>query len=493
MKQSTPLNSQLIRQWAIPLLGIFLVTACSSGSDSETIGQDQEAAPDSPFFEDFRQPLTQIELQDRTSDVATANFDLANDGVTITVDSTGDSRERGRITPRGRFDSYSTVASIQPGSVASGEGRVRALIFAYLYNDTTATPEPGDGDCFAGDVGTQLILEQNADGELSFILNAFRETQSECGLAEEPPIFDGESFVRLDRQAEVGVSYQLGMAIDRANKILTLSIDDEDLTYNLTTDVFEAGIQFSTFEARIERGPGTAIVRFDDVTVDGQRADLNDLDRLERFSFWDAGDPGTSITYPDGEIRLESAADSNSRGQNRLAVTGLTTRYASAQMRLSSESMASGGGEARARVAGSMYYASETPGDDSSLNQVFATTEIRLLESGATEARYCAFQSLDDTFSESISLINPDNESGCNTFALTPVLDQNYTIATWMDDANQRIVFSIDDEVHFHNVEGPISIGDDLFSMRIASRATGEGSKAVVFANSLASDPSVAQ
>ena len=56
-----------------------------------------------------------------------------------------------------------------------------------------------------------------------------------------------------------------------------------------------------------------------------------------------------------------------------------------------------------------------------------------------------------------------------------------------MDDANRRIVFSIDGEEHFHNIEGPVSIGDELFEMRIQSSARGEGSKAVVFADNLES------
>ncbi len=494
MKLSTLSGCRAATRLAIPLLGIILSAGCSSGNDTDANEQELTSPdPDSPFFENFSQPLLPLELQDRTSDEASTDFNFADGSVTITVASTGEDRERGRVTPRGRFDSYSTVVAIEPGSEVSGEGRIRALIQSFLYNDTTDSPEPGDGDCFAGDVGAQVILEQNANGERSFIFNAFRETQSECGLTEEPPVFDGESFLRLEQPAEAGVSYRLAMAIDRDNRTLTMSIDDEIFTYALMTDVFEPGLAFSTFESRIERGPGTGIVRFDEVSVDGQRSDFSDPDLFDRFSFWDAGDPGTSITYPDGEVRLESAANSNSRGHNRLAVTGLTTRYASATIRLSSESIVSGDGDARARVAGAMYYASDTAGDESSLNQVFAVTEIRLLESGATEARYCAFQSLDETFSDSISLVNPDDESGCNTFALTPVLDQDYTIATWMDDANRRIVFSIDDEVHFHDVEGPISIGDDLFSMRIASRASGEGSRAVVFADSLASDPSVGQ
>ena len=175
-----------------------------------------------------------------------------------------------------------------------------------------------------------------------------------------------------------------------------------------------------------------------------------------------------------------------------MAVIGHDTRYARAQLRLSSDSVAAGGGEAMARIAGSMYYASDIPGDRSALHQVFAVTEIRLLESGATDARYCAWQSLDDSFSESISLVNPNNESGCNTFTLAPVVDQNYTVATWMDDANRRIVFSIDGEEHFHNVDGPISTGDELFEMRIQSRANGAGSRAVVFADNLESLPDAA-
>ena len=132
-----------------------------------------------------------------------------------------------------------------------------------------------------------------------------------------------------------------------------------------------------------------------------------------------------------------------------------------------------------------MFYASDEPGDNSALNQVFAITEIRTLADGTTDARYCAWQSLNEDFSASVSLVNRDNESGCNTFALTPVLDQNYTVATWMDDENQRMVFSIDDEIHYQDVEGPISVGDDLFEMRVQSRASGDGSSAVVFIDNL--------
>jgi hypothetical protein len=440
----------------------------------------------SPFFEGFSNPLPSFSQQDLTSEGATSEFTFGDGFAVVRVDSTADGRERARFTPRGRFDSFSVVMSIEPGSVALDEGWVQGGITAFVFNDTT-NELIGDGNCFAGDVGIQVIKRFSADGTAAFVLNAFRETQSECGVTDDAPIFDGTGYVMMETTAGPGESHRLSVAVDRAKKLLTIDIDDEKFTYPLLTDVFQPGNSFGTFETRVDRGPGTAIVRFDEIRAGDQTYNFEDPDLLGRYSFWDAGDPGTSISYPDGELRLESASDSNERGENRLAVTGHDTRYISADIRLSSESIAAGGGDVRARAAGSVYYASETPGDRSALNQVFAVTEIRLLESGATEARYCAWHSLDESFSESVALVNPESESGCNTFALTPVLDQSYKLSTWMDDANRRIVFSIDGEEHFHNIEGPVSIGDELFEMRIQSSARGEGSKAVVFADNLES------
>ena len=464
-----------------------------SASDNTT-EQDADAAEtelaSSPFFEAFSAPLPSFTTDDRTTDGATAEFSFSDGSGIIRVDSATDERERGRFTLRGRIDSLSAVVSIEPGSIAFGEGRVQALVTNTLYNDTSESPV--GGDCFAGDVGVQVIMRLNADNTTQFVFSAFRETQSECGNSEDANIFDGMTYVALDAGPELGVSHRLGLSIDRASKLVTINIDDEAYTYTLETDVFQPGSPFSSFEARVERGPGTAIVRFDELNYDDQTFDFSDPGLLGRYTFWDAGDPETSISYPNGELRLESTSDSNSRGENRLAVTGHDTRYARAQVRLSSDSIAAGGGDARVRVGGSLYYASDIPGDRSSLHQVFAVTEIVLLESGATEARYCAWQSLDDSFTQDIALVNPDNESGCNTFTLTPVLDQNYTVATWMDDANRRIVFSIDGEEHFHNVEGPISIGDELFEMRVQSRATGDGSRAVIFVDNLESLPGAA-
>jgi hypothetical protein len=175
-----------------------------------------------------------------------------------------------------------------------------------------------------------------------------------------------------------------------------------------------------------------------------------------------------------------------------MAITGFNTRYASAQMRVSSESMGNADGVAMARIGGSMFYASEEPGTRSALNQVFAVTELRALGDGTTDARYCAWRSTTDDFSESVSLVNPDSESGCNTFSLAPVVDENYTVATWMDDENRRIVFSINDEVHYQDIEGPISIGDELFEMRVQSRAIGDGTKAVVYVDNLEMAPNAA-
>lgn len=467
------------------------LVASTDTPESTDNGESTGDSTPNPFFEDFSRPLPTYSQQDRTTEGATSNFEFGDGFAVVTVESSNDERQRGRFVPRGRFDSYSAVMAIEPGSIANGEGRVQAQVSTSLYNDTYASP-PGNGDCYAGDIGVQVIMRLNSNRETSFILNAFRETQSECGISEEPPIFDGMSYLMLDTGPELGVSYRLGITIDRENKLLTLSIDDQEYSYQLLTDVFAPGSSFSSFETRVDRGPGTAIVRIEEVSVDGQAYDFTDPELLERFTFWDAGDPDTDISYVNGEIRIESASNSNNRGENRLAVTGHNTRYAKAQMMLSSESVAANNGNALLRLGGSMYYASETPGDNSSLNQVFAVTEIRLLESGATEARYCAWQSLDDAFTETISLLDMADETGCKAFALTPVIDQYYSIETWMDDNNKRIVFAIDGEEHFYNVEGPLSVSDDLFPMRIQSRANGDGSKAVVFADNLESAPSAA-
>jgi len=258
--------------------------------------------------------MTMLSPQDRTTDDATTDIDFGDGFAVVTVESTADERERGRFVPRGRFDSYSAVMSIEPGSVATEDGWVQAHVSSSLYNDTNPPQPDVSSDCFPGDIGIQLIMRLNSDGETYFIFNAYRETAFECGIAEEPGVFDGVNFLVLDNKPELGVSYRLGIAIDREAKLLTFSIDEQVYTYQLLTDVYQPGSSFSSFEARVNRAPGKAIVRYDEISVDGQVYDFTDTDLLGRYSFWDVGDPDTDISYPDGELRLESSWSSNNRG-----------------------------------------------------------------------------------------------------------------------------------------------------------------------------------
>ena len=389
------------------------------------------------------------------------------------------------FSPQGTYDSVvADITILSESSFTGDQGEVRAEINVGLFNDTTPRMET-DGPCVAGDVEVRFGKFLEPDGTSFFRVSAIRQTQSDCNNQEDAFIFDGNDRFDVGVRPEVDISNRMGVEIDRENNSLTIIFDEQSFSFELVTDVFLPSSPFNSITSRIQDGAGTAVVRFDEIELNGTSIDFSNSDTLGRFRFFDSDDPNTSVSYPDGELRLESVATSDERVDNRLAVPGNKTQYARAQVRLSSESLTSSGGQVLGRIGGSLYYASEEIGDESALNQVFALTEIGLLENGTLEARYCAFQSLDEDFNDSISLVNTESDSGCNTFDTTPVLDQNYTFETWLDQDNSRIVFAIDDEVHFHEIEGPISIGDELFDMRVQSRASGEGSRAVVFIDNL--------
>ena len=452
----------------------------SEGESDGSITPQTVTAANNIFFEDFSQPILDIQLSETSG--GTLNFEESFAIARVeSVNDFGDVSFR----PQGIYDSISADMTIESGSsFNSDQGQIAAQITARFFNDTTPRMDV-DTDCVVGDVEVRFGKFLEADDTSFFRVDANRHTQTDCNNAEDAFIFDGDSRFEVGSVPIVDVSNQMGVSVDRENRLLTLTLDEQSFSFSLLTDVFLPSKPSYSILAQINNGAASAVVRFDEILLDGTSIDFSDPESIDRFRFFDSDNPNTSISYPDGELRLESLATGEDRVNNRLAIPGNKTQYARAQVRLSSESLTSSGGEVFARVGGALYYASDDAGNESALNQVFANTDIILLENGTLEAVYCASQSLDENFDDFIALVNSENESGCNTFVTTPVLDQNYTFETWLDEENSRIVFAIDDEVHFHEIEGPISVGEGLFDMRVQSGASGEGSRAVVFIDNL--------
>jgi hypothetical protein len=467
-----------------------LTDEAATGSDNVS-----DSTLSHPFYEDFSQPILTVSEQLQLSDDATGTMEYLDGYAVGTITSNSDQKERIRLRPRVKdVESIHAVISIEPESIAATEdSRVEARVSATLFNDTSATPPADSTDCYPGDTNVTVTNRLKANGEYVFVLNAWRHRQTDCDGGEDALILNGRGYIELESPVpQPGISHRMEIAIDRENRELSLSIDEQTFNYELSGSVYPPLNQYKTIEARVDRGPGTAVVRFDEIGVNGRTIDFTDPDLAYRYTFWDIEKTGREVDFIDGELRLES----NSAGEprmNRLAVTGNDNRYISAQMRLSGESEVATGGEVRARVGGTLFYAAETPGTDGTLNQVFASTELVPTESGTTRAQYCAWQSLNSNWSETVSLTNSDSETGCLPFTTTPVINQNYQMSTWLDEENRRIVFSIDDEVHTFDIDGPMTFDDGLYPMRLAARAEGENTRAVVFADNLESAPGAAQ
>ena len=405
------------------------------------------------------------------------------DGIALaSVETLSSERKWSRIQLTGTGDSVFARMALVPGSVYEGAGRAGASMGFVPYNSIA---DGGDGDGQNGDVGFYLRIGFQGNGYHRFAFGAYRHEAGDS--IADYPILDGWNFrVFENLTPQLGVFYRLGIAVDRLNQTVTFSVDDTSLTYDLPTALFYPASRYAGMGARVDRGPATAVVAIDEVGGDDVTIDFPVAANILTYNASDRDRRDVSIEVDDGELRLETIS-SGSNADARLMVTGVESSYGSAAMRLSSDSVVEDSGHVTMRIGGPLYYASENPATDGLLDMVFAITEIMMDENGVPQARYCAWQSHATDFSVSTSLTNPASDSGCATFSVQPELDQNHTLATWLDVEQNRMGFSIDDEEHYVSIATPISL-DESLDIWLQARSAGAGSKVVAFADNLRVD-----
>jgi hypothetical protein len=463
------------------LAGFSVVAACSSGSSNDV---EPQGVTDSPFFDDFSADTTQFRIQPGLSDESRGSINFDNGSAVVTVSSDVAGSERIRFRLPSVTDTRYAVLSLEEGTVApdvtDADAKARGRISSHLYNDT------GSDSCIGNiDIGISSRL-RGSTGQFGFHPSAWRSNTEDCSEGEDYPLFDGESFVTLpDIAPEIGTSNRLEMQLDRENSALIISIDGTQFSYPITTPIFDPFGDFFVVETRGEDG-ATAVVKVDAIgTADGAVDIPEDAESLDRY-----GLSSQPVAIANGELQLQ-ATSTGGRVDNRFSIKISEQRYIKAQVRLSSESVIGTGGSVTARVGGSLYYAAEVPPNDGGTGQVFAVSQIVAKEDGTQVAEYCAWQALTSDFSDELFVLEGAGDNGCISFSVAPELDENYTLGVWFDAANQQIVFSMDDEVVRHDVSTPVSSDDNLFDMRLQSRADGEGSTVVSYYDDLRMDPSV--
>lgn len=458
------------------LTSLTLIAACSSDSDNS------DNTVTSFFFDDFSSDTTRVSVQDRLSDPSKGEVFYDNGTALVTVNSAASEDESIRFRLPGRTDTRYAVLALQEGSVAEEfadtDAKARGRLNTHLYNDTSA-------DNCIGNISVSLSSRLRR-GQYGVLAGAWRSTSEDCSEGQDYPMFNGEAFATLpDITPQVGTSNRLQISLDRTNSQLIFSVDGQDFSYPISTPIFDPYGDFFVVEAKAEDG-ATAVVRIDEFGDENGAIDLSDPDKLGRYKL--SSSQPTSVE--NGELRLE-ANSTGGRVDNRFAIDISEQRYIKAQLRLSNESVIGTEGAVVGRAGGSLYYAAEAPPNDDSTGQVFAVSQLLAREDGTRIAEYCAWQALNSDFSEELYVLDGADDTGCRSFNITPEFDTNYTMGVWLDDANQQIVFTLDSEVIRHDITTPISSDDNLFDMRLQSRAIGVGSKAVVYVDNLRMDPAV--
>jgi hypothetical protein len=278
--------------------------------------------------------------------------------------------------------------------------------------------------------------------------------------------------------------YDISIRLDRVQGAIVFSVDEEEISVMLNTEIFEPAERSVQIRAYHQGTSGRAAVRLYSIETDTDVINFAEGPPViapYRPSF-EARQPGTDVGVENGRLKLSTDGRvANSSRTAQIRVRG-TSDHVGADIELSSESVVGATGYAYVGVSGSLY-ADLDNGPDNSEGTVFAALRLQSTGDQGRYVEYCAFRSNDESFGSAAELIGGDPDN-CPRFSITPELDTLYPASISLDESAMTLTYRFGEEEFVYNIATDITIDANQFN-GIRARSS-DDSMAVAYADNLA-------
>ena len=158
-------------------------------------------------------------------------------------------------------DCMQATLNLQSNSVVPMGARGRLRLEGYWYN--TSFNDTSGYNGFEGNVWGQVVIEKIEDGRIR--ATAYAEEADDAAYNNYTQLF----FHEFNLSVSMNTDYIVGIKLDKDNKQLIFSINDEEFIYNIGTNVNPPWPEedYNMIRARIQNKPGEIYALVDDVYI----------------------------------------------------------------------------------------------------------------------------------------------------------------------------------------------------------------------------------
>jgi len=449
-------------------------------------GTAAHAAP-VEFADDFSADSLRLTVDRRLDDRAERTYDILADRIEVSVSATGDDDQgQAELDPWGRSDSIRARVSLDRVDLpVDRRADARVRVAGQLWNDTA----DGGFDGRTGDVYVQVRLRARGDGSREASICVDRENNADGGDNEGVPLFgDGDDCETFpDFVPEFGVPYDIAMSVDRAEGVLTYSVDDMIRSVSLGQPVFVPFDDRRSVQVVQEGVPGITLASIYGVGTDDGFQDFSvDPPVIGPYRpFFDLTRGGRSLDVVDGRARLEVASSEGGDERVSIPVIGESDSIEATLELASASSVAAGSDEDDDRrlemsLGGTLYNDTAAGGFNGDEGSVFATVVLQQLADESLAILFCAYRSNTENFSDTLALLEQDGED-CMDSGIDAALDTAYPVSLVLDRDAGTMTFAAAESEFVYTIATPVfPVAEGRQFIRARARAL-DGSTAVGF------------
>jgi len=437
-----------------------------------------------PFADDFNSDFATINYRVESEQIAEPDLTptVLEGDITLTVldsDPADDESASYLIQPNGTLESLKAVVAID--SERPLTGRLDMSLSGRFFNSVVdGGPAQFDDslDRRTDDINIFVAARLFSDASEDRFEYCVERRTSDGGWA--PAVAGADDCVALQTVPVLGQSYELSIGIDKANELIFISVDDEQIMMQSATPMFDVASPYYELKSRVRSGAESGVFRVSNLETNLGSVDLstiNDLGRYKTDNFDNFDDDSTRAKIVEnGKLRLSASNDSRETENDAFLRLGEDSDYIEAELVYSSSSNVdtSTAGFAAVRIAGLLYREQELVDDNT--GSVWGA--VMLIDNAEVEGlvgEYCLIRSDSSDFSESTDLADMMEDDRCPTFDLPVVVDTPYTAKLALDREAKTVSFTLGNETKVYDIQTDIFTNDSPLraQARIARGATG--------------------
>ncbi len=507
-------NFRRMQLWSFNTVGTVRGTLHTMRIADETIN----FADTVPTFTQYR-ALFDVDNIQRFSSVE-------NGMLRLTARATEENNFRNRLQLAEPTDYLEATLTLSSESTLDVDGRVRASIEMFLYNDLADGGTDGQTGDVVGFIEAEIRVRGRSSLEYCLARRDTPDGNNDRGLLD-----NGERCGNLPVSVQFDQPLRVSMALDRDNGTVTFRVDDQVHVQAVDGPFFQASELFLAVAAASSDLANTVML------VDDLRTSEASLTNTETATgiatppaFPEpAGPPApadNTLTYPlpdeapaldfiddfsnpsvthfgletnseegtygvasiPGAIRLESTQIEGEPiccADVRLKSSGRSDSV-SARVSISSESNLPIESSARARVMvrSQLWNNTQDFGLDDEVGDVTIEMFIELRGDGERNAEACARVRTSDDNDEQLDMFNGDN---CMRFATLPQFDEQYTLAMSIDRQTSILSLSINEETVEVDIGGTAFL-PNVQRIEVGNRHEGSSGRAVGLVHAISTD-----